>query len=143
MTRLFIPENLRTDSVTFLWSNRYPFRFDGKFFQMALDRLIVGAHRHKGDGPHQKYLTRLKKAVASYEKTGNVECLLDAHNYAMLEAHYPENEKCHLSPTDSAGRTQRVRGQEFDVCQSITNNSCSENRHACHWCGKDRRGSGA
>jgi hypothetical protein len=81
--------------------------FDPKFLQMMVNRLIVGRYRHGKNTSKQKYLNRLKGAITHYEETGNQEFLLDAANYALLEAHHPSLPNAHFKHSDSQGRTQR------------------------------------
>lgn len=66
------------------------------FAQRMLNRLAVGELRYGSGDVSQKYLTRMKKEIHAYSKSGNQEQLLNIANYALLEAMYPENKRAHF-----------------------------------------------
>ena len=79
------------------------------FVQQAANRLAFGYYRYeaKDGGPHrrQKYMTRIRKELDQYEKTGNSEHLRNIFNYAWLESVAPENPKFHWNTSvESASR---------------------------------------
>ena len=51
---------------------------------MTLDELVT------------ELLTRLKAEIAEYERTGNIEHLINASNYCYLESNWPEHKKSHF-----------------------------------------------
>ena len=76
-----------------------------QFLQNMADRYMVGGVRYGKPANIRKYLSRLKTELKSYEKTGNIEHLLNVANYAFLESHAPERKKVHHDPTvDSVTR---------------------------------------
>ena len=81
--------------------------FDPKFFQMMINRLLVGSYRHGKNTKEQNYLTRLYAAVDHYVVSGNQEFLVDAANYALLECLHPSHPASHFKSSDSHGRTER------------------------------------
>src|ERR1041385_6426979 len=75
------------------------------FFQLQINRIIVGGMRYGEPRARQKYLTRLKKELKAYVENGNAEQLLNIANFAMLEFYKPENTKFHFDPSaDSVTR---------------------------------------
>ena len=76
------------------------------FLQQVVNRKCVGALRY-GDKPNRRkqYMSRLKKELEVYKKTGNFEQLLNIAVYAFLESAAPENRKFHFDATvESATR---------------------------------------
>lgn len=69
------------------------------FMQRMLDRRFVGQLRYGEPMSRQKYLARLKKELAVYERTGNYEQLVNIANYAALEGIAPQHCKFHFDPT--------------------------------------------
>lgn len=69
------------------------------FMQRMLDRRVVGQVRYGRPTSRQKYLTRLKKELQAYGKTGNYEQLVNIANYAALEGMAPQHIKFHFDPT--------------------------------------------
>ena len=65
------------------------------FMQLQLNRLGVGELRYGPPHKRKKYLTRLKKELAAYEKSGNAEHLLNLCNYGILEWTRPEHPDHH------------------------------------------------
>lgn len=66
------------------------------FIQKMVNRRIQGQCRYGTPKVEQKYLTRMKKELKAYQKTGNGEQLLNIANYALLEFYYPENQRFHF-----------------------------------------------
>jgi hypothetical protein len=71
----------------------------GLWIQRMANRLIVGAFRYDKGRPMRKarYLTRLKAEVAAYDRTGNIEHLINAANYCFLESAAPEHQRSHFA----------------------------------------------
>jgi hypothetical protein len=61
------------------------------------------AYPHKVDA-----LASMKKRLQAYGETGNVEYLVDAANFLMLEFMFPKHPKAHYKATDKDGSTGRV-----------------------------------
>lgn len=78
------------------------------FLQMMVNRISVGFLRYGRARKSQKYLTRMKKELAAYERTGNAEQLINIANYCALEMITPENKKFHFDATVES----IVRGKE-------------------------------
>lgn len=75
------------------------------FLQLMTNRKQVGGLRYGPPAKKQKYLSRMKKELAAYEKTGNMEQLLNIAVYCFLESEAPENRKFHFDNTvDSVTR---------------------------------------
>jgi hypothetical protein len=59
------------------------------FEQLMRNRLIMGAFRYGRLGSEEKplyaYVKYMRKSFDEYEQTGNLECLVDVANLAMLE----------------------------------------------------------
>jgi hypothetical protein len=70
-----------------------------KFVQEQANRLMQGFCRYGGPDRSQRYLTRMKKELKAYEKTGNAEHLINLANYCHLEDFAPENPKYHFDNT--------------------------------------------
>lgn len=52
--------------------------------------------------PHRvDAMANVKERIALYEETGNIEWLLDAANFAIIEALYPAHPDAHFRSTDS------------------------------------------
>jgi hypothetical protein len=86
--------------VTIFGSLKFNFPVDPSFLQKMVNRLLVGHYRYGENGSRQDYLRRARQALTDYANTGNVEFLIDAANYAMLEAHYPLHYNVHLKAVD-------------------------------------------
>jgi hypothetical protein len=69
------------------------------FVQSQWNRMEVGDLRYGPANKKQKYLTRLKKEIKTYEKTGNAEMLFNAANYCILEFMTPEHPNHHFNNT--------------------------------------------
>lgn len=63
------------------------------------NRIIQGHCRYGSANRRQRYLTRMRKELEAYERTGNMEHLINIANYAHLESYAPENRKFHYDPT--------------------------------------------
>ena len=96
MTKPFEAPNRVVPSITLYGSVVADLPADPKFFQMMLSRLLVGQIRYGKADAIQDYLTRAQKALRDYEHTGNLEFLVDAANYCLLEAHHPLHSEAHL-----------------------------------------------
>lgn len=68
------------------------------FAQRMANRLLQGHVRYGLPDRKKLYLTRLKKELAAYEKTGNAEHLINVANYCILECEAPEHPKHHFDP---------------------------------------------
>jgi hypothetical protein len=70
------------------------------FLQAVVNRRCVGALRY-GDTPQkrQRYMSRLFKEAACYNREGNFEQLLNIAVYCFLESEAPENPRFHFDPT--------------------------------------------
>ena len=80
-----------------------------EFEQLRRNRMIIGAFRYgllaspeKWGRPICTYdlLAGLEKKVAEYRNTGNLEALVDAGNYLMLEFMHPSHEAARFDPKD-------------------------------------------
>jgi hypothetical protein len=80
-----------------------------EFEELRRNRMIIGAFRYgllaspeKWGSPTCKYdlLGGLEKKVAEYRNTGNLEALVDAGNYLMLEFMHPSHESARFDPKD-------------------------------------------
>jgi hypothetical protein len=86
-------------------ANQHEMEFFKAFLQGMTNRRFVGALRYGLTKKRTKFLTRMKMEVAAYERTGNMEQLLNIANYCYLEAYAPENPKFHWDPkVDSVTR---------------------------------------
>lgn len=94
------------DRFTILWPcTTRQYRSFAKFVQLMANRLIQGAYRYGDPQRRQRYMSRLKLEVETYERTGNAESLTNIANYAWLENEAPENDKYHFDNTvESATR---------------------------------------
>jgi hypothetical protein len=82
------------------------------FLQAMINRCIVGYHRYgsfRKIGRHSKSdipcLTRLKECVSKYQRTGNLEYLVDVANYAQGEFTSPAHPKAHFHPIDQGEKS--------------------------------------
>lgn len=75
------------------------------FLQLMVNRSAVGYLRYGKTKRSTKFLTRMKKELKAYEKTGNMEQLVNVAVYCFLESYAPENRKFHFDPSvDSVTR---------------------------------------
>lgn len=79
-----------------------------KFLQGMTNRLCHGAAQYGQPAAWQLYLKRLKLEVKAYEKTGNMEHLMNIANYAWLESVAPQNPKFHFDNTRASVTRGRV-----------------------------------
>jgi uncharacterized Fe-S cluster-containing MiaB family protein len=93
-------------------SDQYPKRAKRMqdFMQKMSNRLAFGCFRHQAGKdefghPSQDYLKRLKETIRKYEKTGNLELLVDAGNYCALEFYNSLHPQQHFSSSDSNGKS--------------------------------------
>jgi hypothetical protein len=99
--------------IRILWSDKVergpvPFQL---FVQKMANRLIVGHWRYGAPDKRQKYLTRMKKELEAYVKTGNVEQLINIANYAMLESIAPEHPQAHFDNTINSVTRHNFTGE--------------------------------
>lgn len=73
-------------------------RHTTEFLSSMTKRLIQGHARYGVPSKEKGYLSRLKKEIAAYSKTGNREHLINAANYCLLEDLEPQNKKYHFDP---------------------------------------------
>lgn len=100
--------------VTFNWSGQAPStEYSQEFIQGMLNRMamsffkygkITDAYPSKRDA-----MATLKKYIALYEQDGNLERLIDAANYLMIEFIAPKREGAVMRATDSAESIGRAR----------------------------------
>ena len=81
------------------------------FFQAMINHCIVGYHRYGSFsriGRHSKSdrlpLDRLRECLGRYDRTGNLEYLIDMANYCMGEFTSPHHPKAHFRPIDQGER---------------------------------------
>lgn len=80
------------------------------FEQMAqwmANRLTVGVVRYDPPRHERRYLSRLEREVKAYKRTGNIEHLINAANYCVLEYMRPE----HTSPHHNNEAVSVTRGR--------------------------------
>ena len=97
VTKLFEAPDRAVPTITLYGSIVAAFPADPKFFQMMLSRLMVGQVRYGRVDSSKDYLPKAQKALRDYERTGNLEFLVDAANYCLLEAHHPLHAQAHLT----------------------------------------------
>ncbi len=91
--------------LSFKWSSVVPMdQIDKPFIQGMLDRMVLGYHnyghmRRKYSRPDNIKNVRIR--LAKYLKTGNMEWLMDAANYCMMEFAVPAHVHAHFRSTDS------------------------------------------
>lgn len=69
------------------------------FLQMMSNRKQVGFLRYGSINQRQLYLTRMKRELVAYKKTGNMEQLLNIATYCFLESIAPEHPDFHFDAT--------------------------------------------
>lgn len=78
-----------------------------KFHDMMDDRMLVSHYKYgestDGYPEKSKAVDNIKVRVDKYLETGNVEYLVDAANFAMLEFMHPSVDNAYLKATDSDG----------------------------------------
>lgn len=70
-----------------LTGHHYP-RF-ARFLQQMANRIMVGQARYGDPSEEAGYLRRLKRELRAYERTGNMEHLINVANWAYLESVCP------------------------------------------------------
>ena len=74
------------------------------FERLCRNRLLMGAFRYGELFAEDKELyisvDDIRLRLDLYEKTGNLECLVDAANYAMLEFTYSKHKNAHFKASD-------------------------------------------
>ena len=77
------------------------------FLQHMTNRRAQGYARYGKIQRRQRYLSRMRKEVEAYAKSGNHEQLLNVAVYAFLESYAPENQAYHFNPNvDSVTRKE-------------------------------------
>lgn len=107
------------DAIIHLIPSRKDWKTYIEHIQHQANRLAFGYYQYeaKNSGPHrrQKYLTRIKKELQAYIRTGNAEHLHNISNYCYLESQAPENRKFHFdSDVDSVTREKADRRDRFN-----------------------------
>lgn len=69
------------------------------FVQKMANRLAQGHCRYGPPDNRKQYLDRLVLEVKAYRRNGNIEHLINAANYAHLEAYAPQHPKSHYNPS--------------------------------------------
>ena len=77
------------------------------FFQLMINRLIMGGLRYgvhctKGKKKYDR-VASIKKRLEAYNKTGNMEHLVDIANEALCEYTDPSHPKAHFQASDDTG----------------------------------------
>ena len=79
--------------------------FSFEFVQRMANRMAVSYHRYgplAGAYPHKaKALASLRERLDLYELDGNIEWLIDAANYALIEYLHPSHPDAHFKATDA------------------------------------------
>ena len=83
-----------------------------RFIQLMKNRLVMDAFRYgrmkdKEKGEY-KLLESLKRKVSMYQQTGNLEYLVDASNYLLLEFTFPHVDNPHFSATDDVDHCDKT-----------------------------------
>lgn len=82
-------------------------------------RIAVGHIRYGEPDRRKRYMYRMKKELAAYKKSGNLEHLYNLANYAFLESVEPEHMAHHFDGTvESATRKQfdwKSKGRNHDA----------------------------
>jgi hypothetical protein len=80
------------------------------FLRQMTNRRAQGYARYGVVNRQKRYLSRMRKEVEAYAKSGNHEQLLNVAVYAFLESYAPENRKYHFDPN-----AESVTRKEFGV----------------------------
>jgi hypothetical protein len=79
--------------------------FDAKFLQGMLDRMAMSFYKYGrvADAFPQKIdaIASADLRLKEFKRTGNLEMLMDAANFLMIEFMHPRHKKAHFKPTDS------------------------------------------
>ena len=81
------------------------------FLQKMVNRKAIGGMRYGPPHNSQKYLSRLKAELKTYEKTGNAENLINIANYAFLESFAPEHPQAHFNNLARSATRHRFGGE--------------------------------
>ena len=78
------------------------------FESLMRNRLLMGAFRyglirHKGEQGYDM-VGSLRRRIELYEKTGNLEALVDVANLALLEFEHPSHPSAHFEAEDDRER---------------------------------------
>jgi hypothetical protein len=86
--------------------------FSRAFIQRMIDRMCFSFFKYgkvEDAYPHKlNAIETLKLALKAYEEDGNVERMVDAANYAMIEFMRPKHPKAHWKATDSSSSFGRA-----------------------------------
>jgi hypothetical protein len=102
-----------TSGIVLLTSNKIHWEayYNKEFLQKMINRMIIGHYRYgpmrlmgKTEKSTKTPLQRIKMTLAQYNKTGNIEILVDLANYCMSEFTYPSHKKAHYKDLDSEGK---------------------------------------
>lgn len=102
--------------------------YSQRFWDGMRDRMEVSFHKY---GPlaeaypnNVDALASLKLRLAKYEKTGNLEWLMDVANFAMIEFMHPRHSRAHYRATDSRESPGRVwHPDEWDGTVEVSSRS--------------------
>ncbi len=86
-------------------SQKVDLTWAAKFFQLMANRLIVGHHRYgdrDSDSVHP--VSEILSRTAEYQRTGNLELLVDVANFAALEFSRPTHEHAHFESIEKQRR---------------------------------------
>lgn len=95
--------------------------FSEDFIQGMADRMAVSYFKY-GAAPEAypnkvNAIESLRKRLAKYESTKNLEWLIDVANFAMIEFMYPSLNKAYYKPTDSDKSPGRMWHGDIDPSQ--------------------------
>lgn len=113
------------------WPDSVPTtEFSQQFLQGMLDRMAVSYAKYGAvaDAYPRKVdaLQSLQVRLQKYAQTGNMEYLMDAGNFAMIEFIAPGQEGAYYAPTDASGSPGRKWHGEVDPVQD---KNIPERRH--------------
>ena len=85
------------------------------FLQAMYDRMVVSFFKYGlvrlGFPQKMDAIATCKDKIKQYEETGNLEWLVDAANYCMIEFMHPRKTSAHFRPTDSTESRGRVKAE--------------------------------
>lgn len=86
--------------------------FSNKFVEGMKNRMIMSYYKYgkvSDAYPHKiNALRSLDQRILKYKETGNLEYLIDAANFAMIEFMYPSQNNAHFIATDDKGSPGRI-----------------------------------
>ena len=95
--------------------------YSQQFIQGMIDRMGASFHKYGAVADaYPKKINALKSLEARLDKyriTGNLEWLIDAANFAMIEFMCPSHEEAHFRPTDSRESPGRKWHNSVDADQ--------------------------